>query len=85
MRDASDVFGPSSRRVALIASGLTTSLLRLGEIKAALETSNRSIAILERHSQPESYTIAQSLSIRGLIWLSDQENGLWALDVDLGG
>jgi serine/threonine-protein kinase len=81
LRDASDVFGASSRRVGFIASGLAPSMLRVGQIKEAIETSNRSIAIIEKHVEPDSYAMAQSLSNRGLLWLAAR-NGAQAL-VDL--
>jgi eukaryotic-like serine/threonine-protein kinase len=73
MSDASDVFGADSRRVATIASGLAPAQRRLGDVRAALQTSDRSIAILQKHVQPESFAIAQSLSNRGVIRLAARD------------
>jgi serine/threonine-protein kinase len=70
LRDASEVFGESSRMAGYIAAGLAPAQRWLGDVKGALENGDRSLAILEKHTQRESFTYAQSLTNRGVTWLA---------------
>jgi tetratricopeptide (TPR) repeat protein len=70
LRDAIEVFGESGQTVGFIAGNLAAYQLKTGDVRGALENSNRSLAILERHAEPGSYPLAQTLTNRGVIWLA---------------
>lgn len=70
LQDASDAFGPASRKAGLAAGELATWQREAGEIKLALQTSDRAIAILASHDGGESQAVAIQLATRGATWLA---------------
>jgi hypothetical protein len=65
VRDASDVFGPTSRMVGFFSLPLARFQLELGEVSAALESAERALAIVATHSAPDSFRYAVALHRRG--------------------
>jgi serine/threonine-protein kinase len=65
VRDASDVFGPTSRMVGFFSLPLARFQLELGEVDAALESAERALAIISTHSTPDSFRYAVALHRRG--------------------
>jgi serine/threonine-protein kinase len=70
LRDASEVFGPSSHAVGILAGNVGPYQRWVGATREALENINRSFAIVQAHAQPDSYAHAQTLTNRGVIWLA---------------
>jgi tetratricopeptide (TPR) repeat protein len=70
LRDASDVFGPSSQMVGFLAGNIAPLQRWVGDIRPSLESSNRSIGILAKHAQSDSYTYAIQYTTRGVTWLA---------------
>jgi tetratricopeptide (TPR) repeat protein len=65
VRDASDVFGPTSRMVGFFSLPLARFQLELGQVSAALETAERAVSIVSTHSTPDSFRYAVALNRRG--------------------
>jgi len=64
--DASSVFGPSSMTVGVYLQNLVSYQLRAGMVRAALESSRRSLEICERYFEPDSLTRISCAQARGV-------------------
>ena len=70
VKEAADVFGPSSRMVGLYSVSLSQYQLEIGETAAALESSRRAVDIVGQHAQPQSFRYAAALHRRGAALLA---------------
>jgi serine/threonine-protein kinase len=68
--DASEVLGPSSRKVGTFSLSLAALQLETGRIADALENSNRAAEIISRHSKPDSFRFANAIHLRGAVLLA---------------
>ena len=70
VRDAADVFGPSSRMVGLFSMPLSRFQVELGEIDEAIESGQAAVTIVRAHATPESFKYAVALHNRGAALLA---------------
>jgi serine/threonine-protein kinase len=68
--DAAEVFGPASRMVGFFSVPLAEFQIETGMTNAALESSRNAVAILARHTTPESFRYAAALRQRGVALLA---------------
>ncbi len=67
--DSAEVFGDSSMNVGLFSMNLAAFLLDIGELDAALDTSERARKVISQHAQPGSYVLAGATRLRGMSFL----------------
>ena len=65
VRDASDVFGPSSRMVGFYSHPLAGSLIETGQVDEAIESARRAVDIVALHTTPRSFRYAAVVNQRG--------------------
>jgi tetratricopeptide (TPR) repeat protein len=70
--DAATVFGPTSRMVGFFSEPLARFQTEAGDIDAALASSQRAVAIVASHSQPDSFRMAVALHAHGAALLAAQ-------------
>jgi eukaryotic-like serine/threonine-protein kinase len=70
VRDAADVFGPSSRMVGFYSLPLAALQIDTGRVEAAIRSSHAGVAIIAQHSDPKSFRYANALFHRGMAWLA---------------
>jgi serine/threonine-protein kinase len=70
VKDAADVFGPSSRMVGFFSLPLAEYQMEIGRIDEALENSRHALNIVERHSRPQSFRYAAAIHRRGVALLA---------------
>src|SRR5262249_41897027 len=70
VRDAADVFGPSSRMVGFYSLPLAALQIEAGLVEAAIQSSQAAVAIVAQHSDPKSFRYANALFHRGAAWLA---------------
>ncbi len=63
--DAGDVFGPTSRMVGFFSVPLAKLQMETGRTEEALESSRNAVAIIARHTKPQSFRNAAALHQRG--------------------
>jgi serine/threonine-protein kinase len=68
--DAAAVFGPSSRMVGFFSVSLAKLQLEAGQIAESLETSNKAVDIIGRHTNPRSFRFADAIHLRGAALLA---------------
>jgi serine/threonine-protein kinase len=68
--DAADVFGPASRMVGFFSVPLAEFQLETGMTTAALESSQNAVAIIARHTTPQSFRYAAAIGQRGAAMLA---------------
>jgi len=70
VNDAATVFGPTSRMVGFFSEPLARFQTEAGDIDAALLSSQRAVAIVAGHSQPDSWRMAVALHAHGAALLA---------------
>jgi serine/threonine-protein kinase len=70
VKDAAEVFGPSSRMVGFFSLPLAEYQTETGRIDEALETSRQALSIIERHTRPQSFRYAAAIHRRGAALLA---------------
>jgi serine/threonine-protein kinase len=68
--DAAEVFGPASRMVGFFSVPLAEFQMETGMTDAALESSRNAVAIIARHTTPESFRYAAAIRQRGVALLA---------------
>jgi tetratricopeptide (TPR) repeat protein len=75
VRDATIVFGPTSRMVGFFSLPLARFELDLGRVHESLEHSERALAIVATQSRPDSFRYAVALHTRGTALLAARRPG----------
>jgi tetratricopeptide (TPR) repeat protein len=70
VRDAANVFGPSSRMVGFFSLPLAEFQMETGRIGESLENSRHALSIIERHARPLSFRYAAAIHQRGTALLA---------------
>ncbi len=70
VRDAAEVFGPSSRMVGFFSLPLAEFQMETGRIAEALEMSRDAVSIIARHTRPQSFRYAAAIHQRGAALLA---------------
>ena len=70
VRDAANVFGPSSRMVGFFSLPLAEFQMETGRISESLENSRHALSIIERHTRPQSFRYAAAIHQRGTALLA---------------
>jgi tetratricopeptide (TPR) repeat protein len=68
--DAAEVFGPTSRMVGFFSVPLAEFQMETGRTSEALESSRTAVAIIARHTKPQSFRYAAALRQRGAALLA---------------
>jgi serine/threonine-protein kinase len=68
--DAAEVFGPNSEMVGFFLGNLSRFQRVVGDLRVALANNTRSLDILARNAQRDSYTYAGGLTARGITLLA---------------
>jgi eukaryotic-like serine/threonine-protein kinase len=70
VKEASAVFGPSSRMVGFFSIPLAEFQTEIGQVSEAIDTSRRAVDIIARHTTPQSFRYAAAIHQRGAALLA---------------
>jgi tetratricopeptide (TPR) repeat protein len=70
VRDASDVFGPSSRMVGFYSVPLAEFQMETGRIEESLQNSRHAVSVIATHTRPQSFRFAAAFHQRGAALLA---------------
>jgi eukaryotic-like serine/threonine-protein kinase len=70
VRDAAEVFGPSSRMVGIFSLPLAEFQMETGRVDEALENSRAAMSIVAGHTKPGSFRYASAIRQRGIALLA---------------
>jgi len=70
VKDAADVFGPSSRMVGFFSLPLAEYQMETGRIGESIENSLHAVNIIARHTRPQSFRYAAAVHQRGASFLA---------------
>ena len=70
VRDAADIFGPSSRMVGLYSLPLASAQVETGQVADAVDSARRAVDIMALHTTPQSFRYAAAVNQRGVALLA---------------